>query len=227
MQNKNELAENLAELFNPSSYKEFGEGYFVNQPRMTGYYFIFKDITKPCFCLILNTSQEVKYPTSFSKIADYVYIVFNIPSLEEYLNSFASDYLPTLLTIIDENILKKNPRNLPYGYYTDLDGQIKVDLRKAQEVRRIYQMYIDTQSIRHIATTLSTNFSHIRDVLASNEEYMQMQEKIVPVSKLQEVNGLLAENVKGRFKIQTSSGETEELRRQRKQKIRAAKAAAQ
>ena len=123
--------------------------------------------------------------------------------------------------------MKKNPRNLPYGYYTDLEGQVKVDLRKAQEVRRIYQMYIDTQSIRHIATTLNTNFSHIRDVLADNEEYMQMQEKIVPVSKLQEVNGLLAENVKGRFKEQTSSGETEELRRQRKQKIRAAKAAAQ
>ena len=227
MQVKNELAENLRELFNPSSYKEFSEGYFVNQPKMTGYYYIFKDITKPCFCLILNTSKEVKYPTSFSKIADYVYIVFNINSLEEYLNGFASDYLPTLLTIIDENILKKNPRNLPYGYYTDLDGQIKVDLRKAQEVRRIYQMYIDTQSIRHIATTLNTNFSHIRDILADNEEYMQMQDKIVPISKLREVNGLLAENVKGRFKEQTSSGETEELRKQRKQKIRAAKAAMQ
>ena len=225
MQVRNEVAENLRELFNPSSYKEFDEGYFVKQPKMMGYYYIFKDIKKPCFCLILNTSKEVQYPESFSKIGEYVYIVFNINSLEEYLEGFASDYLPLILTIIDENILKKNPRNLPYGYYTDLEGQIKVDLRKASEVRRIYQMYIDTQSIRHIATTLNTNFSKIRDILADNEEYMQMQEKIVPMSKLREVNGLLVQNVKGRFKEKTDSGETEELRKIRKQKIRAAKAA--
>ena len=226
MQKKNDLAENLRELFDPSSYKEFGEGFFVNRPQMAGYYFIFKNITKPCFCLILNIAKGAEYPTNFVKIGDYVYIIFNVDSLEKFTENFASDYLPSLLTIIDENILKKNPRNLPYGYYTDLDGQIKVDLRKATEVRRIFQMYIDTQSIRHIATTLNTNFSHIRDVLADNEEYMQMQEKIVPISKLKEVNGLLAENVKGRFKQQTPSGETEELRKQRKQKIKAARAAA-
>ena len=177
MQKQNDLALNLRNLFEKSSYKEFGEGYFTNQPYMTGYYYIFKNITKPRFCLILNTSQR-KYPTNSVKIGDYVYIVFNIPSLEEFLQNLTDKYFPILLTKIDENILKKNPRNLPYGYYTDVDGQIKIDLKKANEVRRIYDMYIDIESVREIVDAMDSNFSHIRQVLANNEEYMQMQQQI-------------------------------------------------
>ena len=33
MQDKNVLAENLLNLFDPSSYKEFQEGFFVNKPK--------------------------------------------------------------------------------------------------------------------------------------------------------------------------------------------------
>lgn len=216
MQKQNDLALNLKHLFEEGSYKEFGEGYFVNKPNMTGYYYIFKNITKPRFCLILNTSKE-QYPTTSTVIGDYVYIVFNVPSLEEFLQNLTEKYFSELLTKIDENILKKNPRNLPYGYYADVDGQIKVDLKKATEVRRIYDMYIDGQGIREIVQTLDSNFSHVRQVLANNEEYMQMQEKIVPVSKLREVNALLAENVKGTFKKRTTEDEIEELRKRRKQ----------
>ena len=215
MQKQNDLALNLKHLFEESSYKEFGEGYFVNRPKMTGYYYIFKNITKPRFCLILNTSKE-QYPTTSTKINDYVYIVFNVPSLEEFLQNLTEKYFSEILTKIDENILKKNPRNLPYGYYTDVDGQIKVDLKKATEVRKIYDMYIDVQSVREIVDALDSNFSHIRDVLASNEEYMQMQDKIVPMSKLREVNALLAQNVKGAFKKRTTEDEIEEIRKKRK-----------
>ena len=216
MQKQNDLALNLKHLFEEGSYKEFGEGYFVNKPNMTGYYYIFKNITKPRFCLILNTSKE-QYPTTSTVIGDYVYIVFNISSLEEFLQNLTEKYFPELLTKIDENILKKNPRNLPYGYYSDVDGQIKVDLKKATEVRRIYDMYIDGQGIREIVQTLDSNFSHVRQVLANNEEYMQMTDKIVPVSKLREVNALLAQNVKGTFKKRTTEDEIEELRKRRKQ----------
>ena len=216
MQKQNDLALNLKHLFEESSYKEFGEGYFVNKPKMTGYFYIFKNITKPRFCLILNTSKE-QYPTTSTTIGDYVYIVFNVSSLEEFLQDLTEKYFPELLTKIDENILKKNPRNLPYGYYADVDGQIKVDLKKATEVRRIYDMYIDGQGIREIVNTLDSNFSHVRQVLANNEEYMQMQDKIVPVSKLREVNMLLAQNVKGTFKKRTTEDEIEEIRKRRKQ----------
>ena len=217
MQKQNDLAKNLKNLFNENSYVEFGEGSFVNQPKMTGYYYIFKNITKPRFCLILNTSKQVNYPSSSAKIGDYVYIVFNIESLEEFLQNLTQKYFFVILTKIDENILKKNPRNLPYGYYTDVNGQIKVDLKKANEVRKIYDMYIDVQSVREIVDAIHSNFSHVRDVLASNEEYMQMQEKIVPTSKLKEVNSLLAQNVKGLFRKRTTEDEIEEIRKKRKQ----------
>ena len=120
MQKQNDLAANLKNLFEGDSYVEFGEGSFVNQPKMTGYYYIFKNTTKPRFCIILNTSKEITYPSDSVKIKDYVFIVFNINSLEEYLQTFTDTYFPTILTKIDENILKKNPRNLPYGYYTDV-----------------------------------------------------------------------------------------------------------
>ena len=216
MQKQNDLALNLKNIYEPTSYHEFGEGYFVNQPHMTGYFYIFKNITKPRFCLILNTSQH-KYPSNSVKIGDYVYIVFNIQSLEEFLQNLSERYFPILLTKIDENIMKKNPRNLPYGYYTDVDGQIKVDLKKANEVRRIYDMYIDIESVREIVDSMNSNFSHVRQVLANNEEYAQMQQQIVPMSKLKKVNELLAQNVKGTFKKRTTQDEIEEIRKRRKQ----------
>ena len=216
MQNKNDLANNLRNLFDPNSYKEFGAGFFVNQPKMTGYYYIFKNITKPNFCLILNTS-EVQYPSNFIKIGDYVYIVLNIQSLEEYVQNLGEKYFPVILTRVDENLMKKNPRNLPFGYYTDTDGKVKVDLKKASEVRKIYNMYIEVQSVREIVDELNSNFSHVRDVLAAWEEYLQMPQKIVTVSKLKNVGELLAQNVKGRFKQQTTEDEIEELRKRRKQ----------
>lgn len=220
MQKQNDLARNLKNLFSENSYTEFNEGFFVNQPKMKGYYYIFKNINRPCFCLILNTS-ELKYPSDSTKIKDYVYIVFNISDLNEFLANLAVKYLPTILTKVDENILKKNPRNLPFGYYTDVDGEVKVDLRKANEVRKIFDMYIDVESVRQIADELKTNFSHVRDVLADYELYLQMRDKIVTVSKLKRVGELLAQNVKGRYKQMSTEDEIKELRKRRKQQQKA------
>lgn len=196
MQKQNDLAINLMNLFEPSSYKEFGRGYFVNKPNLEGYYYIFKKITKPKFCLIVNISEE-KYPTSMMKIRDYVFIVFNVPSLEEFLENLTEKYFVTLMDVLDNELQKKNRRNLPYGYYTDENGDLKVDLKAAAEVRRIYDMYIDTQSIRDIAAELRTNFSDIREILHDSEEYMKMRDKIVSLSKLKQVSELMASNVRG------------------------------
>ena len=221
MQKQNDLARNLKNLFNETSYSEFNEGFFVNQPMMKGYYYIFKNINRPCFCLVLNTSEKVKYPSDSTKIKDYVYIVFNIKDLKVFIENLAVYYLPVILTKIDENILKKNPRNLPYGYYTDVNGEVKVDLRKANEVRKIYDMYIEVESVREIADELRTNFSHVRDVLADFEIYLQMKNKIVTVSKLKRVGELLAQNVKGRFRQMSTEDEIKELRKRRKQQQKA------
>ena len=217
MQKQPDLAINLLNLFEPSSYKEFGRGYFVNKPNMEGYYYIFQKITKPKFCLIINTSEE-KYPTSMMKIKDYVFIVFNSPSLEEFLQNFTNGNFEILMNVLDSELQKKNTRNLPYGYYLDENGELKVDIKAAQEVRRIYDMYIDTQSIRDIAAELRTNFSDIREILHDSEEYMQMREKIVSMAKLKRVAELMAANVRGgAVAKRTLEQEVADARKRRKQ----------
>ena len=220
MQKQNDLAINLMNLFESSSYKEFGKGYFTNKPNMEGYYYIFKKITKPKFCLIINTSQE-KYPTSMMKVRDYVFIVFNVPSLEEFLQNLTERYFVTLMDVLDNELQKKNTRNLPYGYYTDENGELRVDLKAAAEVRKIYDMYIETQSIRDIAADLRTNFSDIREILHDAEEYMQMRDKIVSLSKLKQVAGLMASNVRGGATAKRGiEDELADARRRRKQSAR-------
>ena len=217
MQRQNDLAINLLNLFEPSSYKEFGKGFFANKPNLEGYYYIFKNVTRPKFCLIINTSSD-GYPTMMSKVRDYVFIVFNVPSLEEFLDNLTDKYFVNLMDIIDNEILKKNTRNLPYGYYIDENGELKVDLKAANEVRRIYDMYIDTQSIRGIASKLNTNFSDIREILHDSQEYMQMREKIVSIAKLKQVAELMASNIRGGAVAKRDiEDELEDARRRRKE----------
>lgn len=221
MQNQNDLAINLMKLLEPDSYKEFGEGYFVNKPEMSGFYFSFKNIRKPKICLILNTSSQ-KYPSTMSKVNDYVFIVFNVSSPEEYFENLIDKYFPEIVEIIDNVIEKKSTRNLPYGYYQDENGEVKVDLKAAQKVRKIYDMYIDTKSIRHIAQQLNTNFSDIRDILHDSQEYMQMPEKILSFAKIKEVAELMAANVRGGATAKRDlQDEIADVRRRRKEREKA------
>jgi hypothetical protein len=197
MQKQNDLAINLMNLFEPSSYKEFKKGYLINKPEMEGYYYIFKNITKPKFCIIINTNSEARYPTNMSKIRDYVFIIFNVASLDEFLENLTERYFVQIMDVLDSELQKKNERNLPYGYYYDENGDLQVDIKKADEVRRIYDMYLETGSIRDIAAELRTNFSHIREVLHDSEAYSQMTNTIVSLSKLKKVAEKMAGNVRG------------------------------
>ena len=196
MQKQNDLAVNLMNLFNEGSYKQFQKGFFLNQPKLEGAYYIFKKITDPKFCIIVNTSGNI-YPSNMFKTEDYVFIIFNVDSFEDYINNFVNKYFPTLINIVDQNLQKENTRNLPYGYYLDENGDLKIDFRKAEEVRKIYDMYIETRSVRHVAAEMQTNFSDIREILHDNEQYEQMQKKIIPLSKIRKVREILAQNIRG------------------------------
>lgn len=219
MQQQNDLAINLMNLFEPKHYKGFQEGFFVNKPKMRGYYYIFNKINKPKFCVILNENTDFLYPSNSVTIKDYVYVIFNITSMEEYMENLAEKYFPIILNKIDEKLEKKNERNLPYGYYLDENGELKIDLKKASEVRKIYDLYIDLGSVREIAAQMKTNFSHIREVLHSNQEYMQMQQKIVPLAKLKEVEELMAGNVRGGTVAKKSTeDEIRDVRARRRQR---------
>ena len=218
MNKLNELGVNLINLYNDSSYVAFDKHFFANRPDMTGYFFIFQDMRDPKFCLILNTSG-INYMSNFAKIGDYVYIVFNVPSLEEFMENLTEKYLPHILDTVAQNMSKEDTRNLPYGYYYDENGDLKIDIKKAREVREIYDRYQDVQSIRQIANERKTNFSLIRDILHDNEAYMQMQQKILPTTILKTVQELLAQNVKGRFRKETFADKLKAVR-QRKRKLK-------
>ena len=165
---------------------------------------------------MLNTSPT-PYPTDMIKIKDYVFIVFNVKSIEEFIENMGTQYFPILLEIVNSNIQQKNERNLPYGYYADVDGKIRIDVQKANEVKKVYDRYMDGAGVRAIADELKTNFSHVRDVLASNQAYMEMQEKILPPTKLKKVAELLAQRVKStKTRKMTTMDKIKELRKKRK-----------
>ena len=105
-----------------------------------------------------------------------------------------------MLETISQVVDTKDTRNLPYGYYYNEEGELKIDLKKANEVKKIYDRYQETGSVRQIAREMRTNFSHIRDILHDNEEYMQMREKILPITTLKKVNEILAQNVKSNYR---------------------------
>jgi len=216
MNTSNNVAIDLKDLFNPNKYKPFEQGYFINQPKLSGYFYIFKNVKDPNFCLILNTSEQ-RYSSTMVKIKDYVFIVFNVPSINEFIENLGTNYFNTIINILDENMNKENTRNLPYGYYYDENGELKINLRKAQQVRKIYNRYIETESVRQIAQEENTNFSFIRDILHDNEEYMQMQQKILPISILKKVNEILASNFRsGKVRKQTSEDKIKEVQQRRK-----------
>lgn len=225
MQNQNDLAINLMKLIEPDSYKEFGEGFLTNRPDMSGLYYVFKNMRKPYTYLIVNTSKS-KYPSPMLKTKaddkDILYIVFNVASPEEYFENVVDVYIPQIVEILDNNIEKKNTRNLPYGYYFDENGDLQLDTKATLEVRKIYNMYIDTRSIRQIAQKLKTNFSDIREILHDSEEYLQMRPQIMSRQRLMEVAGLMAANVRGgavaKKKIED---EIADVRRRRKEREKA------
>lgn len=221
MQKPNELGINLLNIFDPSSYKEFQQGFFANKPDMSGYYYIFKNAIKPKICVIVNVS-DFKYPSPMAKIQDFVFIIFNVTSMDEYIENLADKYFPNLMEIVNNAVEKRSSRNLPYGYYMDENGEVKVDLRQANEVRKIYDMYIDVKSVRQIANKMHTNFSDIRNILHDNEEYAKMQPSIVPTYKLREVAGLMAGNVRGGAVAKRDvQDEIADLRRRRKERMKA------
>lgn len=190
------IGENLLKLFNIKSYKYFDKGYFKEQPDMLGYYYMFKNLEEPKFCVIINTSG-IPFKSDRLISNNITYIILSAASIEDFVNNLPDIYLDKILNIIDQSIDDKETRNLPYAYYMDETGKIKIDPIKASEVRRIYNRYFDVKSVRQVAAEMHKNFSYIREILHDNEAYMQMREKILPMTKLKEMNILLAQNIRG------------------------------
>lgn len=221
MQDQSIIAKNLLKLFDPNAYKEFREGYFVNQPKMFGYYYLFKNMKEPKICVIINTSG-IKHERPVTKTDEFVFVVYNVLTLEDFVGNLADQYLSHFLESAYEYMKGRTSRDLPYGYYYDESHNLKVDNRQADTVRKIYDVYINTKSIREVSDFMKTNFSDIREILHDYGRYAQMRPTIVQLSKIREVASILASNVRGgAVAKQSLEGELKEVRRRRKEREKA------
>ena len=122
--------------------------------------------------------------------------MYNVNDFDTYRKR-ATIVATKLSNVIEDLVdrVREEQEDLPYGYVRDDKGQIQVDSIKADEVRQIYKMYIETRSMKKIAKELKTNFSHVRDVLR-DDRYDEMQPRIISTSTWKRVEEISKQNQK-------------------------------
>ena len=143
-----------------------------------------EDAFKELIPLYNETSPDVK-------------VTYNADSFETYSKRIVMVAHKLAETIEDlyERVQEERDKDLPYGYVRDEDGNIQIDSIKADEVKKIYKMYIETPSMKRIAKELKTNFSHVRDILR-DERYDKMQPRIISTSVWKQVEAIAKANQK-------------------------------
>lgn len=194
------LAESILKLTDPKNYHKFSEGYFKKAPKLSGYIFNFNTQEIKVY-LILNTSNS-KYNKEFVNINNFYFIVYDVDSLNTFINNVENNLLNILKNIkiiLDEGnkYSEQLDGGLPYGYFLDNNGNIRIDVQKANEVKKIFKIYPKYLSIRDVAKELKTNFSHIHDVLY-DDRYGKMKQKIVSEKDLKKVKDIIYRNRKNK-----------------------------
>ena len=210
------FGKNLIKLEDKNNYTKINKNYFENQPNIFGYIYQFKSVESIKIYLIINESHDYKYNKEYLKIRNYIFITFNttldnfIENIEDYSEKITDILKPTLEQ--KEENKEQAKGGLPYGYYKDNDGNIKIDNKKASEVRRIFDMYLSGNTMRDISKQLDTNFSRVHDVI-TDERYLKMTTSIIPSNKLRQAKRLTDTNRKNRknTKNKTMTGKIDNM----------------
>ena len=206
---KEELATIIATLRDKDNYKEFEQGYFRKVPKISGYYYELKKMNildEYRIAIIVNTNTNNLYPKEDTVVDNYTFLVYNAESFEDYTKQIVmvAHKLANTIEELYKRVQEERDNDLPYGYVRDEEGKVQVDSIKANEVRKIYKMYIETQSMKKIAKELKTNFSHVRDILR-DDRYDEMQPRIISTSTWKQVEAIAKANQKnGVTKADTS-----------------------
>ena len=197
---KEELATIIATLRNIDNYIEFEQGYFRKVPKISGYLYELKKmdiLDEYRIAIIVNTNTDFVYPKEDTVVDKYTFLTYNADSFETYSKRIVMVAHKLAETIEDlyERVQEEQDKDLPYGYVRDEDGNIQIDSIKADEVKKIYKMYIETPSMKRIAKELKTNFSHVRDILR-DERYDKMQPRIISTSVWKQVEAIAKANQK-------------------------------
>ena len=196
---KDEMATIIATLRNKDNYREVSKGFFRRVPSLSGYVYELKKMDLLAdyrVVIIVNTNPDYTYPKEKTEIDNYIFLVYNVDDFDTYRKR-ATIVATKLSNVIEDLVdrVREEQEDLPYGYVRDDKGQIQVDSIKADEVRQIYKMYIETRSMKKIAKELKTNFSHVRDVLR-DDRYDEMQPRIISTSTWKRVEEISKQNQK-------------------------------
>ena len=196
---KDEMATIIATLRNKDNYREVSKGFFRRVPSLSGYVYELKKMNLLAdyrVVIIVNTNPDYTYPKEKTEIDNYTFLVYNVSDFDTYRKR-ATIVATKLSNVIEDLVdrVREEQEDLPYGYVRDDKGQIQVDSIKADEVRQIYKMYIETRSMKKIAKELKTNFSHVRDVLR-DDRYDEMQPRIISTSTWKRVEEISKQNQK-------------------------------
>ena len=196
---KDEMATIIATLRNKDNYREVSKGFFRRVPSLSGYVYELKKMNLLAdyrVVIIVNTNPDYTYPKEKTEIDNYTFLVYNVDDFDTYRKR-ATIVATKLSNVIEDLVdrIREEQEDLPYGYVRDDKGQIQVDSIKADEVRQIYKMYIETRSMKKIAKELKTNFSHVRDVLR-DDRYDEMQPRIISTSTWKRVEEISKQNQK-------------------------------
>ena len=193
------MATIIATLRNKDNYREVSKGFFRRVPSLSGYVYELKKMDLLAdyrVVIIVNTNPDYTYPKEKTEIDNYTFLVYNVDDFGTYRKR-ATIVATKLSNVIEDLVdrVREEQEDLPYGYVRDDKGQIQVDSIKADEVRQIYKMYIETRSMKKIAKELKTNFSHVRDVLR-DDRYDEMQPRIISTSTWKRVEEISKQNQK-------------------------------
>ena len=218
---KDEMATIIATLRNKDNYREVSKGFFRRVPSLSGYVYELKKMNLLAdyrVVIIVNTNPDYTYPKEKTEIDNYTFLVYNVNDFDTYRKR-ATIVATKLSNVIEDLVdrVQEEQEDLPYGYVRDDKGQIQVDSIKADEVRQIYKMYIETRSMKKIAKELKTNFSHVRDVLR-DDRYDEMQPRIISTSTWKRVEEISKQNQKN-VVTKADTSRMAELKKQLQSKI--------
>lgn len=215
------MATIIATLRNKDNYREVSKGFFRRVPSLSGYVYELKKMNLLAdyrVVIIVNTNPDYTYPKEKTEIDNYTFLVYNVNDFDTYRKR-ATIVATKLSNVIEDLVdrVREEQEDLPYGYIRDDKGQIQVDSIKADEVRQIYKMYIETRSMKKIAKELKTNFSHVRDVLR-DDRYDEMQPRIISPSTWKRVEEISKQNQKN-VVTKADTSRMAELKKQLQSKI--------
>lgn len=199
---KENVARVVATLRDKGNYKELEKGYFRQVPELYGYLYELSDtenLEDYKIFLIVNLNPEFKYPKERVEVDNYYFIIINAEDFDTYVENIS--IVATLFMDVVDDILgkieEKKNQELPYGYKLNDEGELEVDPIKAQEVRKIYKLYLEVRSMQKLADMLKTNFSHVRDVLR-DERYLTTKPSIISKSLIKSVASISLRNQKNK-----------------------------